>query len=164
MILRASQDTFLFNESVARNIAMGKSGATQDEIISAAKQAYAHDFIMELPDGYDTIVGDRGSNVSGGQRQRIALARAILRQPEILILDEATSSLDSESEGLIQEYIQGIQGSRTILVIAHRMSTIQNADKISVLEDGKIVEEGTWDSLLAEGGIFANYHRLQFRS
>ena len=129
---------------------------------SAAKQAYAHDFVLQLPNGYDTIVGDRGLNLSGGQRQRVSLARAILKQPKLLILDEATSSLDSESEKLIQDYIRGIRGSLTILVVAHRMSTIQSADKIAVLEDGQIIEEGDWDSLLAKEGVFANYHRLQF--
>jgi len=159
-----SQDTFLFNESIAENISMGNPGMSFGDVKDAAKQAYAHDFIQQLPEGYDTVVGDRGSNLSGGQRQRIALARAIMRQPEILILDEATSSLDSESERLIQEYIQGIQGNRTIIVVAHRMSTIQNSDKIAVLENGAIVEEGDWDSLLAADGIFARYHRLQFRS
>lgn len=135
-----------------------------ERIVEAAKQAYAHGFIEQLSRGYDTVVGDRGWNLSGGERQRVALARAILRQPEILILDEATSSLDSESESLIQEYIREIRDTCTIAVVAHRMSTIQDADKIAVLENGRIVEEGDWDSLLAEAGVFANYHRLQFRS
>ncbi len=159
-----SQDVFLFNDSIANNIGfgLGDGNITEEAVISAAKQAYAHDFVLSLPDGYDTIVGDRGLNLSGGQRQRVSLARAILKQPKLLILDEATSSLDSESESLIQDYIREIRGSLTILVVAHRMSTIQSADKIAVLEEGRIVEEGDWDSLLAEEGVFANYHRLQF--
>lgn len=159
-----SQDIFLFNDTIADNIAIGKPGISMDEIVSAAKRAYAHDFIQKFPQGYYTLVGDRGWNLSGGQRQRIALARAILRKPEILILDEATSSLDSESENLVQNYIRDIRGTCTILVVAHRMSTIHDADKIAVLDEGKIVEEGDWESLLARNGIFANYHRLQFRT
>jgi subfamily B ATP-binding cassette protein MsbA len=159
-----SQDVFLFNDTIAKNISFGveEEDIAEEAVISASKQAYAHDFILKLPDGYDTIVGDRGLNLSGGQRQRVSLARAILKQPKLLILDEATSSLDSESESLIQDYIREIRGSLTILVVAHRMSTIQSADKIAVLEDGRIVEEGDWDSLLAVKGVFANYHRLQF--
>ena len=157
-----SQDVFLFNDTIANNIALGSCGATTENITQAAQRAYAHDFIQELPQGYDNKVGDRGLNLSGGQRQRIALARAILKEPEILILDEATSSLDSESEQLIQDYISGIRGSCTIVAVAHRMSTIQDADRILVLQDGRIVEEGDWDSLLAGSGVFASYHRLQF--
>lgn len=156
-----SQDIFLFNDTVINNILIGRPGASIESVRNAAKQAYAHEFIVALPDGYDTNIGDRGWNLSGGQRQRIALARAILKEPEILILDEATSSLDSESERLIQDYIRSIKGSRTIVVVAHRMSTIQDADKIGVLQDGKIVEEGDWDSLLAQTGVFASIHRLQ---
>ena len=132
-----------------------------DDIIDAAKQAYAHEFITQLPNGYDSIVGDRGWNLSGGQQQRITLARAILKKPNILILDEATSSLDSESEELILNYIEKIRGTCTIVVIAHRMSTIQGADKILVLQGGQIVEEGDWDSLLAVEGVFAQYQHLQ---
>ena len=156
-----SQDVFLFNESVADNISVWRPNVTQEDIVSAAKEAYAHDFIQQLPDGYETVIGDRGWNLSGGQRQRIALARAIIQHPEILILDEATSSLDSESERLFQNYVDEIRGKRTVLVVAHRLSTIHNADKIIVLQDGRIVEEGDWDSLLAQAGIFANYHQLQ---
>lgn len=159
-----SQDVFLFNDTIANNIVVGDSGAPMERVVEAAKRAYAHDFIQKLPQGYDTVVGDRGWNLSGGQRQRIALARAILKKSEILVLDEATSSLDSESESLIQNYIREIRGTCTIIIVAHRMSTIQDADKIAVLEDGRIVEEGDWDSLLAEQGTFANYHRLQFRT
>lgn len=159
-----SQDVFLFNNTIGMNIKLGSgnSDVSHEELISAAKLAYAHDFITGLPHGYDTMVGDRGWNLSGGQRQRVSLARAILRKPDILILDEATSSLDSESENLIQEYIRSIRGQLTILVVAHRMSTIQGADKIAVLEEGRIVEEGDWNDLLAKAGTFANYHRLQY--
>jgi subfamily B ATP-binding cassette protein MsbA len=158
-----SQDVYLFNDSVSNNIGLGQPGSSKESILTVAKQAYAHDFIQQLPQGYETLVGDRGSNLSGGQRQRIALARAILKRPQILILDEATSSLDSESEQLVQDYIDEIRGSCTILVVAHRMSTIRSADKIAVLQDGRIVEEGDWDALLTEAGVFANFHRLQIR-
>jgi len=156
-----TQDIFLFNDTVTNNIAVGRLGQGIDSVIEAAKQAYAHEFIEQLPQGYETKIGDRGWNLSGGERQRIALARAILMKPEILILDEATSALDSESEELIQNYINKIRGTCTLVVVAHRMSTIQSADKIVVLQDGRIVEEGDWDSLLAASGVFANYQRLQ---
>ena len=156
-----SQDIFLFNDTVANNILLGQPDATMEQVVDAVKRAYAHDFILQMPQGYDTPIGDRGWNLSGGQRQRLALARAILKEPQILILDEATSSLDSESEQLIQNHIRAIRGTCTILVVAHRVSTIQDADRIAVLQDGKIVEEGDWDSLLARTGVFANYHRLQ---
>lgn len=156
-----SQDVFLFNDTVANNITLGRADSSPQAVEHAAKQAYAHDFILGLPNGYDTEVGDRGWNLSGGQRQRLALARAILKAPQILILDEATSSLDSESEQLIQKYIKSIKGTCTIVVIAHRLATIQGADKIAVLQDGRIVEEGDWDSLIAKSGVFANYRRLQ---
>ncbi len=156
-----SQDVFLFNDSVFNNIAVGNPGSTKAEVVEASKRAYAHDFVEQLPMGYDTVIGEQGWNLSGGQRQRIALARAILREPEVLVLDEATSALDSESEQAVQEYIKQIHGKRTILVVAHRTSTIQGADRILVLQDGQIVEEGDWDSLLASAGVFANYHKLQ---
>ena len=156
-----AQDVFLFNETVIYNLAVGNPDCSKEDIIDAAKRAYAHEFILQLPEGYDTRIGDRGWNLSGGQRQRLALARAILTKPEILILDEATSSLDSESEQLIQRYLNDIRGTCTIVVVAHRLSTIQSADKIVVLEDGKIVEEGDWDSLLSEAGVLANYQNLQ---
>ena len=157
-----SQDVFLFNDTVANNIALWRPEATKESVIEDAKQAYAHDFIQQMPEGYETSIGDRGWNLSGGQRQRLALARAIFSKPEVLILDEATSSLDSESERFIQEYINAIRGTSTLVVVAHRMSTIQGADKIVVLEDGKIVEEGDLNSLLAASGAFAKYYRLQF--
>lgn len=156
-----TQDIFLFNETIASNIELGRPGASREQITEAARRAYANDFIQELPEQYETLVGDRGWNLSGGERQRVALARAILKEPKLLILDEATSSLDSESEQLIQRYMSEIQGTCTMVVIAHRMSTIQNADKIVVIEDGRVVEEGSWDGLLAGAGAFANFHRLQ---
>jgi len=156
-----SQDVFLFNETVGSNISLGRPQGTPEGIIYAAKQAYAHEFISQLPDGYETRIGDRGWNLSGGQRQRISLARALLTNPKILILDEATSALDSESEEMIKSSIDNIKGDCTVVVVAHRTSTIQDADKIVVLQDGKIVEQGDWDSLLEEGGALANYHRLQ---
>ena len=156
-----SQDIFLFNDTVENNISLGRNGVTHDDVVEATRKAYAHDFIEQMPKGYETPLGDRGVNLSGGQRQRIALARAILKNPEILILDEATSALDSESEGLIQQYIQQIRGVSTIIAVAHRISTIRDADKIAVLEDGKITREGTWDSLAMDSELFANYQRLQ---
>ena len=156
-----SQDVFLFNDTVANNIALGRQGATKESIIDAARRAYAHDFIEELPQGYETQIGDRGWNLSGGERQRIALARAIMEKPSILILDEATSSLDSESERLIQVYMNEIRGTCTMIVVAHRTSTIREADRIVVLQDGKIVEQGDWQTLVGEAGIFASYHQLQ---
>lgn len=156
-----SQDTYLFNDTVANNIALWRPEATVDRVIEAAKQAYAHDFIQGLPQGYETSVGDRGWNMSGGQRQRIAMARAIVMKPQILLLDEATSSLDSESEQMIHESMKELRATCTMVVVAHRISTIQDADKIVVVSDGKIVEEGNWDTLLAQDGIFANYHHIQ---
>jgi len=156
-----SQDIFLFNDTITYNISLGKPELGMEEIKTAARRAYAHDFIEELPEGYNTKIGDRGWNLSGGQRQRLALARAILRNPAILILDEATSALDSESERLIQSYLAEIRGTCTVIVVAHRLATIQNADKIIVLQDGEIAEEGDWNSLLAKNGIFASYYNLQ---
>jgi len=156
-----SQDVFLFNDTIANNINISQNGATLPEIQDAAKRAYAHDFIEGLPDGYETEVGDRGWNLSGGQRQRISLARAILQSTEILILDEATSALDSESESLIKDYIRSVRGTSTVLLVAHRMSSVQDADNIVVLQDGEIVEQGTWDDLLVLSGVLANYHRIQ---
>lgn len=156
-----SQDTFLFNDTVANNITLGRPEVSEANLVEAATQAYAHDFIQQLPKGYQTEIGDRGWNLSGGQRQRLALARAILTKPDILILDEPTSSLDSESEQLIQTYIREIRGSCTLVVVAHRMSTIQDADKIVVLEDGKVAEEGDLATLMAAKGAFANNYLLQ---
>lgn len=156
-----SQDTFLFNDTVAANIGYGFA-SSNDEIIEAAKAAHAHEFIIHLPDKYDTLIGDRGVKLSGGQRQRLALARAIVRQPQILILDEATSALDTESERMIQDSLEKLGKKYTIIAIAHRLSTIENADKIVVLEGGRLVEEGTHESLLKNEGYYSKYHRLQF--
>ena len=156
-----SQDVFLFNESVLYNISLGRNDVSDDDVIDSAKNASADSFIRQLPDGYDTHLGDRGWNLSGGLRQRLSLARAILKRPDILILDEATSSLDSESEVLIQDYINHIKGSTTVIVIAHRLSTIQNSDRIVVLEEGRVVENGDWDSLVADSGVLAKLYKLQ---
>ena len=156
-----SQDTFIFNTTILDNIRYGLPTASADDAVEAAKRAQAHKFISQLPDGYETIVGERGYRLSGGQRQRVALARAILKQPEILILDEATSALDSQSERLVQEALNQFQRDRTVLVIAHRLSTVVNADEIIVLERGRIVERGNHQTLLALGGLYAEYWHLQ---
>jgi subfamily B ATP-binding cassette protein MsbA len=157
-----SQETVLFNTTVAENIAYGAPQALKEQIQEAASAAYAHDFIQDLPKGYDTIVGERGVKLSGGQRQRLAIARAILRNPPILILDEATSHLDTESEREVQRALEYLMEGRTVFVIAHRLSTIQRATKILVLEDGKIVQMGTNEALLKEGGIYKRLYNLQF--
>ena len=156
-----SQDTVLFNDTIRNNIAMGRTDVTDEQIEAAARVANAHDFIMECPEGYDTNIGDRGSKLSGGQRQRISIARAVLRNPEILILDEATSALDTESEKLVQEALTSLLKGRTSIVIAHRLSTIHNADRILVIEHGRIAEQGTHSELLARGGIYAKLIELQ---
>lgn len=158
------QDTFLFAGTVMHNIGLGRQGATESEIIAAAKAANAHDFIMGLKDGYSTDVGDNGGNLSGGQKQRIAIARAMLRDAEVLILDEATSALDSESEALVRDALQTLTKGRTTIVIAHRLSTIAQADKIIVMEGGRMAEEGTQDELLARGGTYRRLYDYQFRS
>jgi ATP-binding cassette subfamily B protein/subfamily B ATP-binding cassette protein MsbA len=152
-----SQDTFLFNATIADNIAFGSPGATPAQIQTSCQAAQAAGFIESLPQGYDTLVGERGYRLSGGQRQRLSLARAILRDPELLILDEATSALDSQSERLVQEAIERFERNHTVLVIAHRLSTIVKADQILVLEGGRVVERGSHRSLLAERGA---YHKL----
>ncbi len=157
-----SQDIYIFSNTIRENIAYGRLDATEAEIIAAAKQANAHEFIMQLPQGYDTKVGDRGIRLSGGQRQRIALARAIIRNPDILILDEATNALDTISEHLIQEALNTFSHNRTVIVIAHRLSTIEKADQIIVLENGQVVERGTLQQLLQLNGLFAKLHRLQY--
>jgi ATP-binding cassette subfamily B protein/subfamily B ATP-binding cassette protein MsbA len=156
-----SQDTFVFNDAIMDNIRYGKPEATEEEVIAAAQDAQAHDFIKALPEGYQTVVGERGYRLSGGQRQRLALARAILKQPEVLILDEATSALDSQSERLVQQALAMFQEDRTVLVVAHRLSTIVNADQILVLEQGEIVERGTHQELLSRGEHYAHYWQLQ---
>ena len=157
------QEVILFGGSVAENIAYGKPGATRDEIIEAARKANAHEFIDRFPEGYDTVVGERGMRLSGGQKQRVAIARAILRDPVILILDEATSALDSESEQLVQEALEGLMQNRTSFIIAHRLATIREADRIYVLQDGVIAESGTHDELLLNGsGLYRRLSELQF--
>lgn len=156
------QDVLLFGGSIRENIAYGKPNASEEEIIEAAKQANAWKFISEFPEGLDTVVGDRGVQLSGGQRQRVAIARAVLKDPKILILDEATSALDSESERLVQDALDKLMQGRTSIVIAHRLSTIRSADKILVLEDGKVVESGTHDELSAQEGIYHQLANMQF--
>lgn len=156
------QDTFLFNGTVRDNIIYGKPDASEEEMTAAAKAAYAHEFIVNLPQGYDTEIGERGVKLSGGQKQRLALARAILTDPRILILDEATSSVDAEAEYLIQQALEQVLKGRTALVIAHRLSTIRHADKIIALEDGRIVEVGDHHELLARGGLYSQMYRRQY--
>ena len=155
------QDSFLFNNSVVENLLYGKPDATQDELIQAAKAANAHEFIIQLPEGYDTEIGERGVKLSGGQKQRLALARAILADPSILILDEATSSVDAEAEFLIQQALERVLVGRTSLVIAHRLSTVRNADKIIVLDQGRIVETGKHQSLLQRDGLYSQLYKRQ---
>ena len=157
-----SQETFLFNGTIKDNIAYGKMKATDEEIVDAAKKANAHNFIMSLEKGYDTPVGERGVKLSGGQRQRIAIARAILRDPRILILDEATSAVDAESEALIQDALEKLMKDRTTIIIAHRLSTILRADKIIVLDERKIEEIGSHQELLAKNGLYARLYKSQF--
>ena len=156
-----SQDTILFNDSIRANIAMGREDATEEQIVAAAKIANAHDFIMQTEAGYDTNVGDRGMKLSGGQRQRLSIARAVLRNPEILILDEATSALDTESEKLVQEALTSLLEGRTSVVIAHRLSTIHNADRIIVIDSGRIAEQGTHSELMERNGIYAKLIEMQ---
>lgn len=155
------QDSYLYAGTAYENIAFGKPGATREEITEAARAANAHDFIMALPEGYDTQIGERGAQLSGGQRQRISIARAILKNAPILLLDEATSSLDSESEALVQSALNRLMLGRTTLIIAHRLSTIQNADCIHVVADGQVVESGTHDELLKLGGVYQHLHEIQ---
>lgn len=157
------QETLLFSGSIEDNIRYGNPQASQAEVIEAAKAANAHTFIQEFPQGYQTLVGERGVKLSGGQRQRIAIARALLKNPRILILDEATSSLDSESEALVQEALDKLMQGRTTFVIAHRLSTVRNADRIVVLDKGQVVQQGTHEELLAQGGLYKDLYELQFR-
>jgi subfamily B ATP-binding cassette protein MsbA len=158
-----TQEVILFNDTIRNNILMGREGATEADVIQAAKHAHAHEFIMEKPDGYDTQIGERGAQLSGGQRQRIAIARAILRNAPILVLDEATSALDTESERIVQAALDELMKGRTTICIAHRLSTVQRADQIVVLSEGRIVEQGTHAQLLARGGTYKHLHDLQFR-
>ncbi len=155
------QDVFLFHGTVRENILFGRPDATEEEMVEAAKVANAHAFIVELPQGYDTVIGERGVKLSGGQRQRLAIARAVLKDAPILILDEATSSVDTETELLIQQALERLMAGRTTIVIAHRLSTVRRADKIVVLQDGRIVEEGTHDELMARGGLYHHLNRVQ---
>jgi subfamily B ATP-binding cassette protein MsbA len=156
------QDTFLFNGTVAENIAYGRPDAGPEEIERAARLANAHGFIDELPEGYDTQIGERGVKLSGGQKQRLAIARAVLADPAILILDEATSSVDSESEMLIQQAMERVMRGRTTFVIAHRLSTVKHADKIVALEEGRVAEVGDHASLLGQGGVYSQLHEIQY--
>lgn len=156
-----NQEAILFNDTVARNIALSKANATCDEIKEAAVIAYADEFIRQMPQGYDTNIGDRGGKLSGGERQRISIARALLKNPPILILDEATSALDAESELAVQNALNHLLKDRTTIIIAHRLSTIEHADMIAVLDDGYIVEQGTHAELLALGGRYARFQAAQ---
>jgi len=165
-----TQETFLFNDTVANNIGYGKIGASLQEIAEAAQRAHAHDFILQMPQQYETVIGESGMKLSGGQRQRLALARAILKNPPILLLDEATSALDTESERAVQAALDDLmwggrhKKSHTMLVIAHRLSTVQHADRIIVLDKGRIAEEGTHDQLLTRGQVYRRLYEMQFSS
>jgi ABC-type multidrug transport system fused ATPase/permease subunit len=153
----------LFNDTIGRNIELGRPGASATEVQAAARHAYAHEFIMEKPQGYDTIVGEKGATLSGGQRQRIAIARALLKDAPILVLDEATSSLDTESERAVQAALEQLMRGRTTICIAHRLSTIQKADSIVVLDQGRIVEQGVHSELIKKGGVYQKLYDLQFQ-
>ena len=154
------QEVYLFDGTIRENISYGRPGANDDEIREAANRANLSEFIESLPDGYDTYVGERGTRLSGGQKQRISIARIFLKNPPILILDEATSALDNESERYIQDSLERLSEGRTTITIAHRLSTIRNADKIFVIEDGKITEQGDHDSLLDRDGTYARYYKM----
>jgi ATP-binding cassette subfamily B protein len=158
-----TQETFLFNDTIRANLLYAKPEASATQIEAACRAANIHAFIADLPEGYDTVVGNRGYRLSGGEKQRVAIARVILKNPRILVLDEATSSLDSHSEALIQEALERIMKNRTSLVIAHRLSTILAADIILVLDAGRLVERGTHTELLARGGLYASLYETQFR-
>ena len=156
-----TQDAILFNDTIASNILFGKEDISEEKMVEAAKIANAHDFIMQLPKGYQTNIGDGGGKLSGGQKQRISIARAVLKNPDILVLDEATSALDTESEKLVQQALNNLMKNRTSLIIAHRLSTIQHADEILVMQDGEIIERGTHDSLLKENGTYTKLIEMQ---
>ena len=162
MIALVSQEPILFDMSIKENILYSRPNSSEEEIINAAKSAAADSFISELPNGYDTVIGENGYSLSGGQKQRVSIARAFLKNAPILLLDEATSSLDTESESLVQEAIKKLMKDRTTLVIAHRLSTIINADQIIVLDDGKIVESGTHEELLSKNGVYKKLYEREF--
>jgi len=157
-----SQEALLFHDTVANNISLGEDAADRDQIINACKIAQADGFIQELPDGYETVIGDRGMRISGGQRQRLAIARALFREPQILLFDEATSALDTESERQVQTAIDQALVGRTAIIVAHRLSTIINADRILVFDQGRIVEQGTHAELLARSGVYARLYEIQY--
>ena len=161
LISIVTQEPILFNDTIAANIALGKPGATENEIIEAAKIANAYDFIIKKEGGFQSMIGDRGSKLSGGERQRLTIARAVLKNPPILILDEATSALDTESEKLVQEAINNMMQNRTSIVIAHRLSTIRHADEIIVLQKGDIVERGNHEALIAQNGYYRKLIEMQ---
>ncbi len=156
------QEVYLFTGTIKENIAYGKPGASDEEIIAAAEKANIHDFILSLPQGYDTFVGERGTRLSGGQKQRISIARVFLKDPKILILDEATSALDNESERHIQKSLEELAKNRTTITIAHRLSTIRNADEIIVISENGLAERGNHEALMKQDGVYAKYYRLQF--
>jgi ABC-type multidrug transport system fused ATPase/permease subunit len=156
------QDAYLFDGTIEENIRYGKPDATRTEIVAAAQAANAHAFILEQPDGYETPVGERGARLSGGQRQRLAIARALIKDAPILLLDEATSALDSESEQQVQDALQVLMHGRTTIAIAHRLSTVENAHTIYVIDDGRIVEQGPHDTLVEQGGLYSRLYELQF--
>ena len=155
------QNVYLFHDTIKNNIKFGKSDASDEEIIAAAKKARCHDFIMTLPDGYNTIIGEGSSSLSGGEKQRISIARAILKDAPIIILDEATASIDPENEHLIQEAISELTDGKTIITIAHRLATIQNADKILVIDEGKVVQQGTHHELIEQEGIYKRFIEIR---
>jgi subfamily B ATP-binding cassette protein MsbA len=157
-----TQETILFNDTVRNNVAYGQPHVTEEAVVEAAKAALAHDFILRLPEGYDTMIGERGLRLSGGERQRIAIARALLKNAPILILDEATSSLDTESEALVQGALQNLISGRTVFVIAHRLTTVRHADRIVVLESGCVADSGTHEDLLTRLGTYRKLYELQF--
>ena len=161
-IAKVTQETILFNDTVRNNIAYGQPDVPRSRIVEAAKAALAHDFIQQMPEGYDTIIGEKGFRMSGGERQRLAIARALLKDAPILILDEATSALDAQSEALVQTALANLMQRRTVFVIAHRLSTIRRADRIAVLEDGRITAMGSYEELLQCSPTFQRLHQLQF--